>query len=717
MPAKGLTLAQVLADKKLSDELISQANNRLQASSNYYKTRLDTMIACYKVYRAIKDATDEADEPNTGPNYAYGIIEDATAALSESILNSRVPTPAKGKQAQDEKPAENFNAIAAAYFATGQYQSDYPNSVRERVICGPSWEVDAWAWRYRRGRRWGREPQPTESGGTFNAMVEVAQDDPVQVGYYTRFPSVFNMRPQPRYTSVEKMKWLIEIEERVPIADLAEHQYVDPATKQKVPFFDLREIMAEKSGGAIIRPSEIDQKGSDHQEQLRQIMDGVSDEAADDTQDDTDQVTLVWVWEPDMVYCLANGKWIVAYIENLFHRSGIPYRLKNCTPQTHTLYGIGMIEPVLDLLYELEDIHILSMRNWVRIINRMVAYNPDAVPYAENDFKPRAMGRIRVRPQLGGSVAGEIMPIDVADVTSSMLAQESNDKGLIERALGMPDFSQGVAGTKQGHETLGGLEKITAQAAKRVAAIRRQELAGFQKQMWRMEGMYSQFMVEKMPFEVYGPDGSTVMAEFDLWDIDTQGRGFNFVIEYDPAFGDDALARNQMMVLQDQAIKYNQAVLTMFPPGSKPLVQIDEIMRRELRVFGFNDTSKVLQRPDGVLTPDAEIRLMMQGQPVQVNPSEDLVAHYIEHLRQASDPSIQEAVAKGALPPDFPLRLRTHIQATAMAIQTALQNPGAILRAKQFAQQPGNAGPAQPGTPVRDNRRAGIADVSPRVPS
>ena len=264
------------------------------------------------------------------------------------------------------------------------------------------------------------------------------------------------------------------------------------------------------------------------------------------------------------------------------------------------------------------------------------------------------------------------------------------------------------------------VEKIASVAAKRVALIRRQELAGFQKQMFNMLGMYEQFLVEKMPFTTYGPDGSTAMAEFDLWDLDTQGRGFDFIIEYDPAFGDDALMRNQMMVLIDQGIKYNQAVLTMFPPGTKPLVELDEVMRRTVRAFGFNDTSGVLKRPDGVMTPAAELQAMLQGKPVQVNPLEDRIAHYVEHLQQMQNPQLVEAVKNGAAPPDVLLRLKTHIEQTAMTIQKALMDPAMEIRARQFAAQ--NAGGQgqqieMGGSPTKANPREGVADVSPRTPS
>jgi hypothetical protein len=325
------------------------------------------------------------------------------------------------------------------------------------------------------------------------------------------------------------------------------------------------------------------------------------------------------------------------------------------------------------------------------------------------------MGRIRVTCDLGQSVSSAIQPIEATDVTKSMLTQESNNKGLIERALGLPDFSAGVEGTKQSHETLGGLQMIQTVMAKRVAAVRRQELASFQKQMYRMEGLYSQFLLEKQPFAVYGPDGSTALAEFDLWDISTEGVGFDFVIEYDPSFGDDAIARNQLMVLLDQTIKYNAHVLNTFPPGTKPLAQPDEIMRRLLGRFGFNDTSRLLVYPDGVLPPDMEMRLMLQGKPVSVNPSENMMDHYASHVRDFNDPQLREAVQRGAVPADIMLRIKSHIEATAMAIQSSLANPANLIRAKKFQQERRQEG-SDSRAALLGPANAGLPNLGPRVP-
>lgn len=717
---KGWAMATLTPEQKA--ELVTLASRRRTASQQFYGSRLNDFLKYFKIYRSIKDIVDDEDESNTGPAYAFGIIEDGTAAISESILNTRVPTPARARHAKDVKATENFNAMAATYFACGQYQSDYPQSVRERLIAGVSWEFDGWANEYSDGQAWEKQNTVDETGNPVTLTVAVPKKTPVRTGYFTRFPNVFLMRPQPRVSSVEKMTWLIEIEERVPLEHLKGQQSTDPKTGRLVPFFDLREIEAFVTGGGSVRPEPINDTGSDYMQEYREIQEGSAGNKTYDLEGSQPaELTIEWCWEQDRLFVIANKKWIIAYVEKPLHRPGIPYRIKFCTPQKDSLYGaLGMIEPVEGLLYELDDIHVLSMRQWMRIIHRMVAYNPEAVKFP-SDFQRRADGKIRVTPPLGGSIQSHIMPLTQENVTREMLAAESNNKGLVERALGMPDFSQGVEGTKQDHDTLGGLQEIKAQAAKRVASIRRQELAGFQKQMWRMEGYFLQFQFDKAPFFYHGPDGSTAMLELDLWDIDTGGRGFDFPIVYDPAFGDDALTRNQKMVLFELAIKYNEATMTQFPPGSKPLAQLDVIFGDTLKPFGYNDTSQVLKNPDGSMTPEQKLQAMLQGQPVSITPNEDLVACYAYLAAQLVNPKLAQAAETGQAPPDIFIRIQTHVKMLGDAIMMALKNPQMVTNAKAAAmpgQRPAPGGPDSGGNVApKDRSDKGQPKTSPSVPS
>lgn len=696
-PNRPLTLAQVIADRNIHDSLAKLGQQRFTLSAEYVKPWHEKWVRYYKIYRSIVDAVDDPDEPNFGVSYAYGIIEDLVSTISEPILQMRPPCRVAPKKIGHEQAADNFSAICTSYFHTSRYQLEFTESIRELCIIGNSWEFDTWASDYAPGRKWSKVMQETfidkvkGLGGKmfglskpesvpFEATAEVEYDVPVRVGYQTEFPSAFDVFPEPGVKNVRDMHWLLRQERSVAIADLQKRKYKDPKTGQMVPLFDFSIMLKEKGDhepGAI-QPILMEGK-ADYGQMAKDAMAGEATDKAD-TMNDMDRVSITWVWEQNRLFALANGIYVVAYRENVFQVPRIPARLKGYTPQKESLFAIGAIEPVENQLYELQDIHKLSMRNWVRIINKMVAYRENSVPF-KDDFKPRAGGKVRVRTELNESIADVMMPIDMPDVTTSMLNQESNTKGLIERTIQVADYSPGTDGTKQTHKTLGGLMEISRNVAKRTTTVRRMVLAGFQDQMWFMEKLYSQFQMEKQPFTTYGPDGSTRLAQFDLWDFHTDGLGFNFIIEYDPSFGDDAIARNQNLVLLDSTIKYENARVQLGDP-KMPKANMAEVMRRVYKSFGISDTSGMLKDPDGILDPMTEFNLMMEGQPVAPNPKENLIEHLIEHIIQANSPKMQSALADGTMNPKAAALLQAHIEGTMFMIGQIMRNPQAAAQAK-----------------------------------
>ena len=683
------TLDDILADTEKHDSLIDLSRNRFRQATAYVQPYFSTFVRCNKIYRNIVDATADADEPNTGPAYAYGIIEDLVSKIAEPILQLRPPCRVQAKRAGQEKSAANFSTIAANYFRQSRFQMDFTTSIREMCITGNAWEADEWANEYIVGRKWQRvrrtrfmdqlrnvlgrvvelaEPEPVE----YESIEEVAAQYPERVGYHTRFPDVFNIFPEPGPVKDRDLHWLIEQVPADSLENMERRMYQDPQTGERIPLFDFSQVYADIGEH---RPGQLQPMHSAEGGDLgKEIREAIAGQLAEDVQpelSDIDKMYFQWHFEKTRFWVVANDTWVVAYRANMNHAPRIPYRLKIYTPQKGFLYGTGAIEPIESNFYELGDIHKLSMQNWVRIINKMVAYNEDAVPFLD-DFKPRAGGKIRVRTST--SVAHEIMSLEQTDVTQSMLLQEANTKGLIERAIAVADFSPGPEGTKQTHKTLGGLMEIARNVAQRTTTIRRMILAGFQDQMWYMEKLFSQFQFDKVPFQIYGPDGGTLLSEFNMWDIYTDGVGFDYVIEYDPSFGDDALLRNQMMVLLDQALKYEQARISLGMTEAAR-VNIEDIMRRIFKAFGWADTSNILRKQDGQLDPDQEFELMLQGIPTEPHANENLALHLVDHTIQINSPKYNKGREEEIIDDRTHLLMKAHLHATTQKLAALLADP------------------------------------------
>ncbi len=671
--APGWDLQQIIKDPAKHDELVRLARNRRMQSLDFFGPYHEKFVRMQKIYSNITDKVQDVDEPNAGIAYAYGIVEDLVSKITEPIIQMRPPCRVQAKRADQERAAENFATITSNYFRTSRYQIEYTESTRELIIVGNTWERDNWSNDWVRGKKWARVQKPVtdddgnvvlDDGGDeilHDSLEEVEADYPERVGYHTTFPAIFDILPEPGPACDRDLRWLIEQVVSEAIEELQTRKYADPNTGELTNVFDFS-LMFEEIGDHV--PGQIQPiKPEDHNstgDEYRRAIAGQLPEETGLEMGDIDKVHLDWVWEKNRFWVVANGAYVVAYQENVFQVPRIPYRLKIYTPLKGFLYGTGAIEPVESNFYELNDIHKLAMRNWVRIVNKMVAYNENAVPFVD-DFKPRAGGKIRVRTST--SVRNEIVSLDQQDVTGTMLLQQDSTKGNLERAIAVADFAPGKEGTKQTHKTLGGLMEIARSMGQRITTIRRMVLAAYQDQMWFMEKLYSQFQFDKVPYQVHGPDGATSMTELNMWDIYTEGVGFDFVIEYDPSFGDDALLRNQMMVLLDQCVTYEQARIQLGHTDAAK-ANLEDVMRRIFKAFGWIDTSKILERPNGQIDADQEFELMIQGIPQEPKEGENLASHLIDHTIQINSPKYMKGVASGDITERSHLLMKAHLEAT-----------------------------------------------------
>lgn len=689
-----MTFAELGVKEK--KELVDLALKRAKISSKFFRPFHEKWVRFYKIYRSLADAVYDSDEPNLFLPYAYGIIEDMVPSVIGGLLGSKPPCKVRAKKAGDEKLAENFSMYARGIYGDPEFENDLDESMREYAITGNAWMRDGWVDERKQGKEWvtvtAHAPMDrvTLDGKkiTINSQVDYVQyreipaEYKVKYGFNVAFPSVFDVFPEPRVKKVKKMRWILEQERSESLTELQKQFYSDE-NGQKVPVYDFSELLKEKEGhvpGSITPAAPESIFSNDYGSEIERILGGVSEKEVN-PEWDGDKVHLLHVFEPERVYTVAQGNYVVRYKEFALHYPILPYHLVKYTPDKSGLYGIGAIEPCEDMFYELKDIHQMAMSGWFRNINRMVAYHAEAVPFPD-DFKPRALGKIRIKPPPGiARIQDAIYPIDHVDVTTSMLAQESNIKGLIERTASISDLSPGVQGTKQTHETLGGLLQIQQNMAKRFVIIRKAWLSAFQEQMFIMERMVNQFMFDEIDIDSFQQDSYSESKTIKREDILSK-NGFKFLIEADVAYGDESILRNQMMVLLDIALKYEG-----FRRGDPNLKKMDvgEIMSKVLKSFGWFDTSAILKDEKQLVDPAQEFAMMVQGRAVPPNPQEDLVNHYLVHSGMERDPGILKQVAEGKIPRETMLALAAHREVTGRLIGEALKNPMAVGQLKAMA--------------------------------
>lgn len=669
-------------------KLAEKIRKHTHASAQFYKDEKEEWEEYEKIYQNIQDETDD-EEPNMLVPLAFGIVEDAVARNATPFLQ-KLPIQVKPKEADHVPKAKKFFNACRDYFGSSKCRVQKIESSREKVITGNNFEFDHWYNEWVEGKIWKTEKVESKFEKylpTLNKMVngdtehdeikEVPHRYPERVGYATTSPSVHHVYCQPGILKLKDSKWLQEEEVEVAIEDLKKAVYTNAQTGETIPVYDLTQMLKDSGDPEKIRPVKSAEVTSSPD--IEKTVSGQDSETVDS---DVPAVHLIHEHTHNGITTLAQGRWIIRGIDELYHKPGIKARHNVYTQNKNKLMGTGAIKPVKEMIYEKSDIHNMAIANWFRLIHQMTMYDERAFPY-EDDFKPRAGGRVRVdlsRAVGINTVRDAFAVADQKDVTNSMLAMESNSSGIIERNLAISDLSPGVQGTKQFHKTASGLLEIQKNLAQRFTIMAVLDLAALQEQMETMYWMFEQFMWDKMSFSTWNESGVFQAEDYVREDFDTGGKGFIFIQSEDPSFGDKAIERNQEMILMEIAMKYEQYRRTVRDPEMKKLV-IDELMKTLLESFGRQDTSKLLVVDAGVVSAEDEFTAILQGADIQPNPKENMIGHVLDHVIKRNSPDFVQGVASGQIPPEIPMKLNKHIQDTLAMIQTIVSDPDTAAQA------------------------------------
>ena len=673
-------------DQTARQELAKGVYQKFISSAHFYQDEHDLWRTCWEEYGGEKDDKDETDEPDIKIGLAYSLVENVVARCVQAFLgNPSIIT--KPKRKDHHKKAENYDTIIRGYRASPDYRINAIDSTRERVICGTSWEVDEWANNYVDGLIWVKtaaekvvdmdipvvsKVAKVVSKVAFKAWKKVKHRFPVEVGYKVRFPSIFDMFPQPGRTRLEACEWVIERVRYKSVADLKEAKYTDPETGELVPIYDISELEEMQESKIKIRPVQFNE-GLDY-EAFR--ADYTRQSETDSQYDDgVDAVALLILRTDREIITIANGSHVIQHVKDLYHKPGKHIRIRYYTQNRHSIYGKGIIEPILDLIDELHDVHNMSMQSWFREVNRMMAYNEDAIPYPD-DLNRRAGGLVRVKQGMDPRRA--LMPIESRPPGGEMITAEANLRGLTENIVSVADMSPGPLGTKPYHKTYGGMMEIQSTFDRRFGVIAALDQAATMKQYDDAYWLHEQFMFNDVLVPVAGKGGANAVS-FSREDIDTQGEGFLFIASDDPSFGDTQVQRNQNMVLMDLCLRYVQARQALNKTEWRD-VKADEVLEDVFESFGRYDVDKLLVVDEGVTSPEKEYELMLQGVAPEVNPKESLTWHLIKHMIQ-----LQMLRNSGQnIPPQVEAMLVNHMSNTQQAIMAVGQNPE--MFAAEYAQ-------------------------------
>ena len=711
---------QPIPDQAACELIAQRVQVRMMRSALYFDQDRQDAVRYFKWWRQVRDDV-EAGKANTLLGYAYSYVEQQFSKQTEPLFSLIPPCAPMPTRQGDGKKAENFNAIAASHYSKPHFQSSLGRSKKGMVIVGTRYEIDEWQYQQRKGRKWGQVPQkvevpvlgedgkpvmkdgkPAMMDNTVMVPAEVECYIPVHYGFHTRYPRFFDCYPEPDRPTIgtgleTDCSWFIEDVGEVAIEELAHEKYVDPADKQVKPVYDFSAMMRHygdaavaryekmKSGeardphdpvGPVITPERwnlTDDYGREDKETVHPTEGTVDTSIGEDR----DKVWLVREYTNGSITTIANGKWVVQIVKDPWHSGLMPIRVECFSVDPEFINGKGVVGPIESVLYELQDVHELSMQEFFDQVNGLIAVNPAAI-VSWDDFQPRSRGKIRIRGDT--DVKQNIFPIPRQPVSGEMLRMESNDRGMLELFASNFEGSPGVEGTKAGHKTYKGLVDVQANLRVRDSSVQRNALINEALRMWSMQAFFNQYLFEPIDIRVVHDDGSHSFAQFTKDDIFTDGRPFDMVIELDPAWGDTDTQRKLALFLFDRAVDYEKYRREAKDPSMRKM-SLDQLMERILRKFGNRDTSGIFSFESGEMTPDAELQALMNGG-TDVQCRGDLMAHIAEHTAQKESPMLQKAIQGKKADPKTAERLDLLIQQDLAKLAAFLKDPSAAVQDK-----------------------------------
>jgi hypothetical protein len=237
------------------------------------------------------------------------------------------------------------------------------------------------------------------------------------------------------------------------------------------------------------------------------------------TKKQDDRIELLEYWTDDRVIVVANRSQIIRNEENPYWHCKKPFIRIVDHPVPHELYGIGEIEPIEYLQYELNDTRNQRMDNVNLIINRMWKVLSSSELNPEHLIS-RPGGVIQVNEM------NEIEPLPVEDVTASAYAEETEIKRDIDRTMGVYSYARGETTDRRETATTASILSNAANERFKMK-VQLMEDMGLRRLGLMLIQLNQQYMDHERVIRIVGDDGvhfqklspEDIAGEFDVMPI------------------------------------------------------------------------------------------------------------------------------------------------------------------------------------------------------
>jgi hypothetical protein len=195
----------------------------------------------------------------------------------------------------------------------------------------------------------------------------------------------------------------------------------------------------------------------------REIASGLNDIQGTDS--GRGQMHEVWEWhDGQRMATVLDGQLLVQYGENPFSHGQLPFSIWRPTPQQSEFVGIGEVEPIVSLQYELNALRSMRLDNAMLVMQKAFIYAEGLVDPADLIIGPG-----RGIPVEGGSIGDAIQPISFGELPAASYRETEEIKSDIELASAVSETVAGGSGQNNASaETATGIQLVQAAANTRV---------------------------------------------------------------------------------------------------------------------------------------------------------------------------------------------------------------------------------------------------------
>ncbi len=478
---------------------------RFSRSEKWRYEKEKIWLECYEMYRGISKGPEDGIEHDIFVPESFTIVETLTPRLiTDYFKEIQKILRVKAREIQDVPAATLFNGIIP-------YQSDkmaFPRSlipfVKQMLIYGTA--VGKAYWRLDEREKTITQKQTFSFGTqTIDIMVPDTQRYTFFDGPMFEPIDIFDFFPEPNAISLEDAKWVIHrkfvsMEQLQDMAALGVHENLD-----KIGETDDREL-------------------PDLQKEITKI-EGITETRIEGTYE------LLEYWEDERVIVVIDRKHIIRDEENPFAFGEKPFIIANFIHIPFHIFGIGALEPITDLQYELNEIRSQRADYIKRTLNPMWLAQRGFVEDI-NELKSKAGGII---------ICTDInllkpLPIDGNLPFNSMA--EDGIKNEIQNATGVTDYIKGGNTPKA---TATEVQLKSSQSSTRFDFTILEMAYNTIRKIWRFIIELDQQLLDKpLMLRIAGPYGGAdqyqqvnpweISGEFDL-EIQVDQQGQNQEIE------------------------------------------------------------------------------------------------------------------------------------------------------------------------------------------